>query len=78
MPSGAVYVYVHTVYVQPSGAVHVFVRAACVFSPVCLNYPMYEFVDRPLVITDFYVLSRVSFRSRNQFFITSCSSMLVD
>ena len=63
MPSGAVYVYVHTVYVQPTGTVHVFVRAVCVFSPVCLNYPMYQFVDRPLVITDFYVFYRVSFRS---------------
>ena len=61
MPSGAVYVHVHTVYVQPSGAVHVFLHAAYVFSPVCLNYPMYQFVDRPLVITDFYVFSRVSF-----------------
>ena len=63
MPSGAVYVQVHAVYVQPSGAVHVLVRAAYVFGPVCLNYPMYEFVGRPLVITDFYVLSRVSFQS---------------
>ena len=63
MPSGAVYVYVHTVYVQPSGAVHVFVHAAYVFSPVCLNYPMCQFVGRPLVITDFYVFYRVSFRS---------------
>ena len=62
-PSGAVYVYVHTVYVQPSGVVHVFVHATCVFSPVCLIYPMYQFVDRPLVITDFYVFYRVSFRS---------------
>ena len=62
-PSGAVYVHVHTVYVQPTGAVHVYVRAACVFSPVCLNYPMYQFVGRPLVITDFYVFSRVTFRT---------------